>query len=89
MVSSMNSWNVTYKTSIPNYKHTLAISSGVRAPLMSCLFASISRDAPDSLYIWKYWVLQSKHSIWNTIAYERERGFNPASQIGTSSKYFG
>jgi len=30
-------------------KLTLAISSGVRAPFMSCLFASISKDAPDSL----------------------------------------
>jgi len=29
---------------------TLAISSGVRAPFMSCLFANISRDAPDSLW---------------------------------------
>ena len=28
---------------------TLAISSGERAPCMSCLFARISNDAPDSL----------------------------------------
>lgn len=28
---------------------TFAISSGVRAPFMSCLFASISRDDPESL----------------------------------------
>lgn len=28
---------------------TLAISVGVRAPLMSCLFANMSKDAPDNL----------------------------------------
>ena len=32
-----------------NRDHTFAISSGVRAPLMSCLFARMSKDAPDSL----------------------------------------
>lgn len=31
------------------HNFTLAISAGVRAPLISCLFANISKDAPDNL----------------------------------------
>jgi len=53
------------KNSPDKIKLTLAISSGARAPLISCLFARISKDAPDSLChmknknkninIWKYY----------------------------------
>lgn len=44
MVGDVSSVGINKNSSL-----TLAISSGERAPCMSCLFAKISSDDPDSL----------------------------------------